>query len=86
MPKMPVHPIVRVCKEKNMTFEKFAEVVRSRCRMQNLSAAYISQIARGHRHPSRKLADNISKTFPGISFEDLLRYPDWRRPAGHRAG
>ena len=80
MARSAVHPIVRVCKKRNITFDKFAEIIRERCELDKLSPAYISQIARGHRHPSRKLADSISTAFPEISFEELLRFPDWKAP------
>ncbi len=84
MTKAATHPIVRVCRERRITYGKFAEMVKKKCRLGNLSAAYVSQIARGHRHPSRKLADGITRTFPEISFEELLRFPDWRPKESRR--
>lgn len=71
-----LHPIARVCKNHNLTHEQFSEaVLRKSNRVRNISPAYISQIIRGKRYPSRSLAIAIVNAFPGeITIEGLMTF------------
>lgn len=79
MTQIKEHPFVRVCRENNMTYRQFAEAVQKTTGRVRPAPEYISQIARGHRYPSRKLLGEIRLAFPEISFEEVMGFLPWKR-------
>lgn len=71
-----MHIIKAVCKRKGLTYEKFAEAVRSRNGKTSPGAPYIAQIICGDKENlSPELAEDIEGAFPEIRKEWLI-WPD----------